>query len=215
MKNMIGGLIIALALISSAVHADFINLDFESYSGSGSDLLPGWERGTNNYMWPLFDQLPIATAGLGLVSTNIHYSIDGKYSLFLSLGCEQGNPTSGPCPVSIWQTAQVPTDAAFLAFTIDSTNSSCTYSFTLGSLDLLGSTPVTLSNGYLRFSTDISSLAGQTQTLTIAGAGLGAVWTRIDDFVFSPVPEPGTWLLLLSGLGFLSSKFVLVRRQKR
>ena len=158
--------IIAVLCAATCATAEFVNLGFESYSGSGDDLLPGWERSAGNYMWPLIDMLPITMAGLGLVTENGNYgevAITGVYSLFFCPGIEN-NPPWIPLTVSIWQTALVPISASSISFTIDDLDEAeASYAFSLGSYDLMANSPSLLPDGNWRYTTDISALAGQSQ----------------------------------------------------
>ena len=194
-------------LATTCVNAEFMNLDFESYSGSGDDLLPGWERSAGNYMWPLIDQLPMTMAGLGLVTANGDYgevAISGSYSLFLCPGIEN-NPPWTPLTVSIWQTAIIPIAASAISFTIDDLGAA-SYAFSLGSYDLMAGSPTLLPDGNWRYTTDISALAGQVATLTFSATANDAFWNRIDDIQFSAIPEPSTLGLFLVGIAGLYSK---------
>ena len=195
--------VILLAVATAA--SGFMNLNFESYSGSGTDLLPYWERGVGNYMWPLLDMLPISTSGLGLVSQdgNSLLPISDFYSAFFSAG-------TGDSP-SIWQTDIVPANATHIQITttgIDRDNYS--FAYTLGGISLIESTPVT-ADGYYVYTTDISSLAGQMATLHFGVSYIGNPynpwgWHLVDNVSFVSIPEPNTCLLLLFGSTILIRK---------
>ena len=204
---------LATLLAATCANAEFTNLGFESYSGSGDDLLPGWERSVGDYMWPLIDQYPITTAGLGLVTVAGPYgeaAISGSYSLFLCPGIGATFPYVPPT-VSIWQTDLVPASAGTISFTID-TLGAASYSFNLGTYDLLSNEPSVLPDGNLRYTTDISALAGQVATLTFSASANDAVWNRIDDIQFNAIPEPSTSALCLIGIAGLLSKRLPTRR---
>jgi len=200
--------ILIILFTQTTLFADFLNLDFESYSGSGNDLLPNWERSADDYIWPLLDAYPISTAGLGLVTKDGTYgpAIDGEYSLFLCSGHRPLPNTSEICLVSIWQTAMVPPDKTHLQF---AANDLYGCDFTLGVIDLLSSSPALLPNGYYQYSTDIRSLAGQTATLTLSAFADGCAWNRIDDIQFVSVPEPSSIIFMAMGavMFFLRKKF--------
>jgi hypothetical protein len=209
MKNMMA-IMFALPMLIAATcsKAAFTNLDFESYSGSGNDLLPGWERSVGDYMWPLIDQYPTSTAGLGLVTVagqSGEVAISGSYSLFLCPGIGATFPYDPPT-VSIWQTDLVPASAGTISFTIDSLGAA-SYAFNLGAHNLLVNAPSVLPDGNLRYTTDISALAGQVATLSFSASANDAVWNRIDDIQFTAIPEPSTLALCLVGIaGLLSNK---------
>ena len=193
--------------------AAFTNLDFESYSGSGNDLLPGWERGTGDYLWPLIDQYPISTAGLGLVTVNGEYGqvpITGSYSLFFCPGTSASMP-GVPTTVSIWQTDLVPLSASTISFTINGLGSA-SYAFNLGAQNLLANSPTLLPDGNWRYTTDISALAGQMATLSFSATDNDATWNRIDDIYFTAIPEPSTLALCLVGITGLLSTISLNKR---
>lgn len=195
--------VILLAVASAA--SGFMNLNFESYSGSGSELLPYWERSIGDYMWPLLDFLPISTSGLGLVSQDGYYRlpISDSYSAFFSAG-------TGDSP-SIWQTDVVPADATHIQ--ISTTRiylDDYSYSYTLGGVSLIESVPEVV-NGHYVYTTDISSLAGQMETMHFGVSYIGdpstpGGWHLVDDIHFMSIPEPNTCLLLLFGSAMIIRK---------
>ena len=199
MKLLIAGL--ALTCGISAQAGSFSNLNFEAYSGSGTNLLPGWERSEGAYDWPLMDDCPLVTAGLGLYSGNGGYAcgtlFQGAYSAFFSSGIgiyvydEEADAWvyGDPGTITIWQTAQVPVDATTIRYSSTPTRIQDTdlghfemrIQGMLGGIDLSAGTPEELGNGGRRYTTDISSWAGQTVQLSFYLSG-------------SENPEnPGTW----------------------
>ena len=226
------GLIIVAAAFACALGASaasFTNLNFEAYMGPehpGSDVnvLPGWERSTGGYRWPMFDDLPLVTSGLGLSSTNgsteggCYAALAGRYSAFFSSGnievCFEGGGCYWDCCgfPTIWQTAQVPTNAVHIRYSSSPTcikepdgggHYEIRIQGTLGSIDLSASTPEALSNGTLRYTTDIGSLAGQTVQLSFGLVGedyfkLPGSWHWLDQIEFLdgegnvlwPLPPP-------------------------
>ena len=210
---------VLLGLASGTASADlFTNLDFESYAGGTTfdELLPGWQADTN-HMASLADQTPISTAGAGIVTTNNQSvrPVEGRYSAILSAGGSW--PNSGWYPtVTIWQTAMVPGGATYIQFltTRPLTNewtmiwgytNYVTYSYTLGTVDLLSGTSVQVSNDLYRYTTYIGSLAWQTSTLTYSmrvntDLGGGAYWHVLDDIEFISIPEPSVCSVFVLGL---------------
>jgi len=132
------GLLVSLFLVSPTYGTLFMNMDFESYTGSGSDLLPGWSV-TPNYEASTLDAQPLTMSLVGLHSTNV-LAIAGNYSAFLHAGV-----TGGGYPyveVAMWQTADIPTNAGYVEFvTTPLWTNYVSYSFTLGSTNLLASQP--------------------------------------------------------------------------
>lgn len=215
---------VLLGLVSGTASADlFTNLDFESYAGGTTfdELLPGWQADTN-HMGSLADDVPISTAGAGIVTTNNPdvRPVEGRYSAILSAG--QSWPTPGWYPtVTIWQTAMVPEGATHIQFlssrpltnewtmTWGYTNF-VTYSYTLGSVDLLSGSAVEVSNDLYRYTTSIGSLAGQTSTLSFSlrvnpDLGPGAYHHVLDDIEFISIPEPSVCSVFVLGLLVLAA----------
>lgn len=176
---------LAVACGWSARAANFSNLNFEAYAGTGDDLLPGWERSTNDYIWPLMDGYPLVTSGLGLTSYNypgVGGPLEGHYTAFFSTGFGGD--------VAIWQTAKVSTQARYIQFlTIGIDNA------TLGGISLAENVPDLLPNNIFRYTTDIRTLAGQNVTLQFTADNgmiyneeeqyiVGANWYWLDQIVF-------------------------------
>lgn len=222
--TIITSLLFLCVITNGSMAAIFVNLDFESYIGTGDDLLPGWECsvGGEENLWPLLDMYPLTSSGIGLVSADARPgmgAINGEYSLFLSVGL--GGQWEEPTPVSVWQTAIVPLDAIEMSFTINGIFETYKYDFYLGTENLLLNTPTILSDGNLRYTADISALAGQETTLSFTieptfstpNDALGA-WHQIDDIQFTAiVPEPSITALGLIGLGSLLWRSRKRRRQ--
>ena len=168
--------------------ASFSNLNFEAYSGSGTDYLPGWSWDATTFTSGGIDLCPLVTAMVGLNTTSASCGTvyEGDFSAFLSSGqyMEYINEELGWQAVccaapTISQTADVPADAAYLRYS--ATPGVHKEGEFGGSYDLLlqGSLDgIVLSNGV---TTDISSLAGQEATLSFTIIGT-------DD----PI-NPGSW----------------------
>ena len=205
MSNNLLVLAVAINLLGTVSRGAFTNLNYESYPGSGADLLPGWQESTSDH---LLDELPISSSGLGLVSTSGDYllPISGVYSAFFSSG-NTGSP-------SIWQTDYVPVTATHIQITTTYLNTdSVAFSYLLGGISLIESTPE-LVGGYYVYSTDIRSLAGQSATLQFGVSYIGdpfspGGWHLVDDVHFTSIPEPNTCLLLLLGAA------TLIRNRKK
>ena len=200
---LVFGVTILCGANSQAV--DFANLDFEAYSGSGTNYLPGWEWSTNATVFPL-DSLPLVTAGLSLSSTNTT-AWRGRYSAFLSTGLttmfvpEYGS-VSACCGWSEFgQTATVPplaTHIRYLSSPPQIKNGIYGGQYEnriqglLGDMDLSSGVPITMSQGELRYTTDIRALAGQEVRLKFRCVG--------DEDSFNP----GSWHYL-DQIEFLNS----------
>ena len=201
-KHVAWALAAVVLLVSPASQGAFMNLDFESYPGSGADLLPGWEE---NFSDHLLDALPISSSGLGLVSSagDLLLPLSGTYSGFLSSGWD-GNP-------AFWQTDLVPVWATHVQIATTYLNvDSTAFSYLLGGISLVESTPDFVDGHYV-YTTDIHSLAGQVATLQFGVSYIGdpmtpGGWHLVDDVEFLSIPEPGTGALLLLGAAFLARK---------
>lgn len=168
----------ALACGFGARAADFVNLDFEEYAGTGGDYLPGWEWDTNAFRSYGVDFCPLVTATVGLVNSNSSCGtlFEGEYSAFLSTGLYDAyiNEEFGWQPIccgrpTISQTAVVPANAAYIRYS--STPPYIWDSYTGFHWDVrvqgaLGG--IVLSNGV---TTDIHSLAGQEAELSFSTIG--------------------------------------------
>lgn len=201
-KHMAWMWTVAILLLATAANGAFTNLDFESYSGSGADLLPGWEE---NYAIHLLDMLPISSSGLGLVSTDGEtlLPLAGTYSGFLSSG-NDGSP-------SFWQTDLVPVSATHIQISTTYLNTDdVAFSYLLGAISLVESTPEFVAGHYV-YTTDIQSLAGQVATLQFGVNYIGdpmtpGGWHLVDDISFVSIPEPSTAALLLLGAACLARR---------
>ena len=178
---------VALACACGAQAADFTNLDFEAYAGTGTNYLPGWEWDKSAFGSGI-DACPLVTATVGLLTSNTSCGtfFEGEYSAFLSTGQYLAyiNEEFGWQPIccgapTISQTAVVPANAAYIRYT--ATPPFIWDSFTGFHWDMrvqgaLGG--IVLSNGV---TTDVRSLAGQEAELRFSVVGT-------DD------PEsPGSW----------------------
>jgi hypothetical protein len=185
-------LLFCLSFWAATSSATFVNLNFEDYSGSGPDLLPGWN--VTGVLFPEVDLLPLGTAGVSLISTAV-VSIEGDYSVLITsaFGDDGG----------ISQTGTVPLNSTHISFiTSNLSPDTVTYSFTLGGINLLTGLTEDLGNGLTRYTTPIGSIAGQSATLGfILNFPEQAVMNALlDDIRFEVIPIPATVWLFGSGL---------------
>jgi PEP-CTERM motif len=202
-------LFVGLTEVSASAQGTFQNLDFESAQvifvpGNpaaivAADALPDW-----NVYYGVNQQTQIAynsfNGGLTLEASN-SYVLSGNFSVLF-------NSLSFSMPISISQTATIPAGTQSLFFEAQDT-STMPLSVSLNGENLSYSV-ISVSSGYTLYGADISTFAGQTETLTfsaspfVAGGPAGAGW-YLDNIQFSslPVPEPSASFLLLLGSGVL------------
>ena len=198
---------VAVAATSVRAQGTFQNLDFEAarlvFLGPGSPLiattnaLPGWTAtfGTSqlsqvSYVGGIFGSVEL----LGLSGS----AIDGSFSAVIG-----GDATAS---ASIRQTGLVPTDARSLQFKVKFSGAVPNEMEVWLGAESLALVPLGAPRGYFLVGADISSFAGQTETLSFSG-GLFA----LDDIEFSPqlVPEPS--VLALAGA---AASLLLCRRKR-
>lgn len=88
MKMKASCFLLLCAAMTNFAYAAFTNLNFESYGGTGPNILPGWEV-TPDYQLQLND-MPLVTSGVGLISDGYFNVIEGTYSAFMVAGLKQG-----------------------------------------------------------------------------------------------------------------------------
>ena len=201
---------VALACACGAPAANFTNLDFEAYAGTGSDYLPGWEWDTNAFRSYEVDFCPLVTATVGLVTSNTTCGtfFEWEYSAFLSTGLYDAyiNEEYGWQPIccgrpTISQTAVVPVNAAYIRYFSTPPliwDSHTGFHWDVRVQGALGG--IVLSNGV---TTDIRSLAGQEAELSFSVIGnddpdspgshhsLDQIeFLDADGTVISPLPPP-------------------------
>ena len=198
--KIITGLIsVSLGAVACLGQGTFQNLDFEAAKLvflvpgepfiATSNALPGW---TATYGSSELTAVPYGPAGImGLVGkSDFGGAIDGNFSASISGG-------------AISQTGLVPADARSLQFKVRSSGAAPNEGVEvwLGgeSLPLVG---LAAPRGYFLVGADISSFAGQTETLSFSGGS-----RALDDIAFWPqiVREPGGAALFLLGVGMLTS----------
>jgi hypothetical protein len=195
----------------------FQNLDFEAANVSqnqtsglinATDAFPGWAvfYGANQVSQVLYENYDTGSANISLLGKSViipggQTSLDGNFSAYL-----QGGQTSVP-DVSIRQTALVPVFAQSLVFKAEP------QPFTPGPLLVslggqnLSYSALSVGPNYTLYGVNIAGFAGSTEQLEFSALQGGANpndW-NLDDIQFSPtpVPEPGTWALLVCGAGVL------------
>ena len=191
--------VISLILLQRACGQEFQDLDFESASLSPippgqfggevsiTNALPGWTGflGTFQVSQVLQNNFTLGLASIDILGPVWSYGgiIEGQYTLILQPG---GNGMYQSASVS--QTGLVPADARSLQFK-GSLNSSC--SVTLGGRDL-SLIPLGASANYTLYGADISSFAGQVQTLAITALAAPNTTDYFDSitFSYSAIPEP-------------------------
>jgi len=201
----------------------FQNLDFESAriifddppyykSIATTNALPDWSAfsGTNQ-----LTNIPYGSGGLispvMLRSQTNGGSLSGNYSVFL--GFNSASPQPGNTIGSISQTGRVPADALSLLFEVGTGFYDGPLTISLGGQDL---SYIAISNAsnYTLYGADISTFAGQTETLTFtAGVNGGLANAELDNIQFSQVaiPEPSAISLICLSSGVL----FYVRKRKR
>jgi hypothetical protein len=213
-KSFCLGLIIICSAFTLQAQGTFQNLGFESanltpipsglYGGPVStlDAIPGWKAflGTTQVTQVLQNNITLGDASIDILGpfSSIGRIIEGQYTVVLQPG---GVPfgSGENIGASISQTGLVPANAHSLQFKAI-TYGSISVSLSGHELVLI---PLETGSRYTLYGADISTLAGQVQTLTITAlAGPNATY-HFDSFVFSPsaVPEPSTiGMLALGGL---------------
>lgn len=203
MKRWIAlGLVAACAAIAQG--ANFTNLDFEAYAGSGTDWLPGWEWDTAAFNSYGINPCPLVTASVGLVTPSATCGtwFEGEYSAFLSTGEYQEYVEEyGWVPVccgapTISQTATVPANAAYIRYTSTPPyiwDSHTGFHWDMRVQGSLGG--IVLSNGV---TTDIRSLAGQEAALSFTVIGTDdpespGSWHSLDQIEFLDENENVIW----------------------
>lgn len=220
-------LFVATLCSAPSLHSQgFVNLNFESAQVSGypsgeipiGQALPGWSGFINSSYFGMQPQTIVYLNGLSLGSPQISLfnaagasttgisPLQGSYSAFLfGATLWEGNGPVG-FTTGISQTGLVPANAQSLQIDIGNYDGyhNAPFSIMLGG-QTLNMVPLSYQSSYTVYGANISSLAGETCPLSILalpGAGDPSM-LLIDDIKFSPfavVPEPGTWVLLGTGL---------------
>jgi PEP-CTERM motif len=190
----------------------FVNLDFESariipitgspnypYDIATSNAVPGWSvyYGANPQSQITYNDPALGSTFVTLYATN-GYQLAGNYSVLL-----QGGGTASAATIS--ETGLVPVSAESLLF-YGAGNSSISSGLVV-SMDGQDLSLSVIANelNYTVYGADISSFAGQTETLSFSALEAFGGYNNwnIDNiqFLASPIPEPST--LALVGLGGL------------
>lgn len=206
MNRISTGWLLAIVIVAASARGQgFVNLDFEeatnlpppNSSVAVSNALPGWSAfaGTNQLSSIIYDPGGGGTFYVGLYGSN-NAVLSGNFSVVL------GGSSS------ISQTGLVPASAESLLFEMKIIVGGGVV-VSLDGQDLSYSTISTFSN-YVVYGADISTFAGQTETLTFSDGGS----YELDNIQFSSqvVPEPGGLALL--GLGGGVWIYAHVRKRK-
>jgi hypothetical protein len=170
--------------------------------------LPYWTVSTGKSSTQvLYNAETIGESGVSLLGTNstLELPLDGRFSALLQAGV---NPGVGSTSAYIEQTALVPAFARSILFQgFQLFGSNGTFTVTLGA-QTLSLLPLQATPNYTLYGADVTPWAGQVEALrftALATADGRLNNLNLDDITFSatPLPEPGTWALLLSGLAAL------------
>jgi PEP-CTERM motif len=223
-------LFLSLWLSQTALAADFINLDFESVvqplpppdpvEGTlpAELVLPGWHvplTGSQS------DVVFYNNTYLDSVSVSVYSSsydpfgvIQGNYTVRLYSGLTSPLPTGADAIIT--QTGLVPIEAHFLELKVGLVGGP--FAVSLGGEDI-AMTAIETGPNYIQYVGDITGHSGLEEELQISVPYTGiapsgqAHAIYLDDIVFSPVPEPVTWVLL--GLGAFGLMGMRIRRSRR
>ncbi len=208
MKRVTMILAVAAIFIISARGQGFLNLNFESAFGTGTNFPGNPGEGVSV---SVANALPEWTAwdgpvGTGAALSSIYYvsNILGYASNVElesgSLALSGNNLSVGLyLNSSISQTGLVPSNAGSLEFEAQGVGEGSGFSVTLGGQNLSYSV-ISAGAGYNVYGANIpSDLDGQTETLIFGCQGIGSGNVLLDDINFVPVPEPSECTLL--GLG--------------
>jgi len=194
MHRVLWALLVGAAPLPLAA-AEFVNRDFESFAGTGSDLLPGWQVVPPEAALPFVDAVPLASAGVGLVSRHgfsQFQPFEGDYAALLSAGQEDQNLPAG----TLLQTGVVPADATHLRLHCRFFEEpALALAFSLGPLDLLAGEYRPESEGWRTYEIALGNLPGTEQTISFAAAYVftpgfpPAIPVLLDGIEFFAVPE--------------------------
>jgi hypothetical protein len=203
----------------------FQNLDFESAKVAGytpggggisvSAAFPGWSVTSPGYTPVFYDGESVGGAAISIWDSNIttvypypgsrFTVLDDNFSAIL-FGGEFG-------PATLSQTGLVPTDSRSLQMLVGTGFYDVYFSVSLGGHTIQMIPLASFSNCTL-YGGDISSLAGQLETLSLTALTppspiIPPSYFEVDDIEFSPesVPEPTATGLFALGLFFLGLRF--------
>ena len=217
------GLAVLLTAAEGLAQGSFQNLDFEAavipsgtHPGLGvyiSSAFPGWSPST---AW--YDSVSLGGAAISVIDSSaapywyyqpsLQSFIQGQYSAVLFAGGIVNDTSS-----SISQTGLVPSGTRSLQAKMSWHNAAPVV--TLGG-QTVNMVPLQMFPGYTLYGGDISSFAGQVETLSITKPPVyGQVppsWVLLDDIGFSGqvVPEPGVF-----GLSALAALLIGWRVQRQ
>jgi hypothetical protein len=221
MKFDIAALIFICAL-SVRSQGTFQNLNFEAANLAPipagqfggyvpiTSALPGWTGylGSTQVTQVLQNNLTLGAASIDILGPNWSYGviIEGQYTVVLQPGTATLSGCGGLVSASISQMGFVPADALSLQFKAETFSA---FSVSLGG-ENLSLIPLGTGANYTLYGADISSLAGQVETLTITALAAPNTAEYFDSFDFSPseVPEPSiVALTAIGGLVFGARKW--------
>ena len=224
MKTELNGLVLLLAVQSFAgrvcAQGTFQNLGFEQanvppvpagQSGgfvAASNGLPSWIAyyGINQATQILHNDFTTGSVNISILGpTNGPLSLpilEGNYSAFIQAGIDNITGTS-LISAAIAQTGVIPLGTESLQFELGPVFALGTFDVTFAGQDI-PYVPLSSTAAYTVYGGDISSFAGQTNELRFTAAAMPVGQPssfELDSIVFStsPIPEPGTWALLLCG----------------
>jgi hypothetical protein len=226
MKNSVRNALCAVT-VGLAAHASsqgtFQNLNFEQAAAPGAPTpvggwgdsvdpalaFPGWTVGPTNHgiysAVTVYNDLSLGAPAVCLMGPNFpnaagYSALQGSYSVLLQyFGI---GPDYAP---RLSQTGLVPADARSISFLVGRSD----ITVSLGGVNI---PLVQVAGG--RLAGDVTAFAGSTVQLTFSTTadnppGQGD-WAYFDDVVFSssPIPEPGTLVLLMLGFVLLGGRIV-------
>ena len=226
MRRIALSLVISLGCLSNTCRAQgtFQNLGFEQanvppvpagQSGgfvAASNGLPGWIAyyGINQATQILHNDFTTGSVNISILGpTNGPLSlpiIEGNYSAFIQAGIDNITGTS-LISAAIAQTGVIPLGTESIEFKLLPTTSYSGFAVTFAGQNISYG-PISSTANYILFGGDVSSFAGQTNELRFTASPTASdpfSSYELDSIVFStsPIPEPGTWALLLCGAAVL------------
>lgn len=202
------------AWVSANAQSSFQNLGFESatipalnppdqpITISIGQALPAWSGflGTNAASQVFYNEISAGAAAIALVGLNTdiwsNNVIAGNYTVVLQAG------NAGiQVPAAIAQTGFIPTDSLSVRFGLSGNIGGLEVTFGGENIPIV---PLEAFSNYELYGGDISSFAGQSGELRFtenptAISPFGTVFIDQISFSVDPVPEPGTWSLLVCG----------------
>ena len=198
-------------LASAHCQGTFQNLDFASAQIPANtpprsfvpvtQAFPGWTAalGVDPQTTVLYDAISLGQASASILdsqSTVARVLVGSSYTVVLQAGIYNGLAVNA----DLTQVGMVPANAKSIQF--EEAGSNFAISFTGQNIPMVA---IGTGPNYTVFAGDVSRFAGQTGALTLASMPLGPNYpfngNLFDNITFSssPIPEPGTGALFLSG----------------